>query len=81
MPLAIVFLRPPPEIQHDTGKGRIPFRHDAIAPPPERDRLRPIEDGHQRDAAEGGEMLDQRADERLHALIGHDRDVDPPRVL
>jgi hypothetical protein len=32
-------------------------------------------------AAEGGEMLDERADERFDPLIGDERDLDPPRVL
>ena len=47
----------------------------------QRDRLRPIKDRDQRDAAEGGEMIDQRAHERLDALVGHQRDLDPARVL
>ena len=70
-----------PEIERHAGKRRIPLRDHAIAAPLQRDRLRPIEHRHQRNAAEGGEMIDQRAHERFDALIGHERDLDPARVL
>ncbi len=69
------------EIERHAGKRRIPLRDHAVASPLERDRLRSIKHGDQGNAAEGGEMLDQRADQRFDALIGHQRDLDPPRVL
>jgi hypothetical protein len=69
------------QIERHAGKRRIPFRDDAIAAPLERDRLRPIEHGDQRNAAKGGQMLDDGTDERFHALVRHERDLDPARVL
>ena len=69
------------EIQRDAREDRIPLGHLAVAPPRERHRLRPIEDREQRHPAKGREVIDQRAHERLDLLIGHDRDVDPARVL
>jgi len=39
-------------IKHHAGKRRIPFGDDPVAAPPERNRFRPIEDGHQRSRAE-----------------------------
>ena len=70
-----------PQVERDAGKRRIPFRDDAVAPPLQRHRLRAIKDGHQGNAAEGDEMIDEGPHERFHALIGHERHFDPPRVL
>jgi len=48
----------------DEGRFTAPFQ---------RDRLRSIEDGNERNAAKGGEMLDQRPHQRFDALVGRER--------
>ena len=70
-----------PEIERHAGKRRIPLRDHAIAAPLQRDRLRPIEDRHQRNAAKGRDVIDQRAHQRLDPLVGHQRHLGPARVL
>ena len=69
------------KIERDAGKRRIPFGDDPVTPPPKRDRFRPIKHRDERNAAEGREMLHERAHERFDPLIGDERDLDPPRVL
>ena len=61
---------PKPEIQRHAGKERIPLRDHAIAAPPQRHRLRPIKDGQQGNAAERGEVIDQRPHQRLDRSSG-----------
>src|SRR5262249_35029483 len=69
-----------PEIERATSKRRIPFRDDAIATPLERHRLWPIDHRDQGNAAER-EMIDHGSHKGLDTLIGHQRDLDPSRVL
>ncbi len=69
------------EIERHAGKGGIPLGDHAIATPLERHRLRPIEDRHQRNAAEGGDVIHQRAHQGLDLLVGHHRHLGPAGVL
>src|SRR5262249_43743347 len=66
------------EIEGHTSKRRIPFGHHPVAPPLQRDRLRPIENSDERNATKGGEMLNEHTHERVRAFIPHQCDLDPP---
>ena len=69
------------ELERRVGEGRIPFGDHAVPLPLQRDRLRPIEDAHQRSAAPAVEMLGEVADQRLRRLVRDQRHPDGPRVL
>jgi hypothetical protein len=59
-----------PEIECDAGERWIPLGHVTLARPLQRDGLRPVEDGEERQATPRRAVVDHRADERLDALIG-----------
>jgi len=65
------------EIERHAGKGGIPLGDHAIATPLERHRLRPIEDRHQRNAAEGRDVVHQRAHQGLDLFVGDQAHLGP----
>ena len=70
-----------PQVERDAGEGRVPLGDSALSVPLEGDRLGPVEDGQERDPTHRGEVIDERADERLDALVGDQRHLHPARVL
>ena len=57
-----------PQVEDDPGEGRIPLGDHAVAPPGERHGLRSIEHRQQRHPTDGGEVIDERAHQRLDPL-------------
>lgn len=69
------------EVERHAGEEGIPFRHLAITRPLDGHHRRAIEDGQEGDPAQRGEVIHQRAHERLGALVRHDRHRDPAGVF
>ncbi len=70
-----------PQLKRDVCERRVPFRHFAVGAPGQGDRLRSIEDGHERDSTDGREMIDKRANQRFNPLIRDKGNLRPAGIL
>jgi hypothetical protein len=66
------------EGQHDVGERRVPLGHLTLSVPLDGDGLRAVEDEEEWDTAEGIEVIDKRAHQRLDTLVLDERHLDHP---